>query len=134
MGTKKVVLALLSVVLLSTMKVMAQRIDLEIHVKGIEEAKGKVMIALGDLSDPQQLFTGIKEVTEPGELTFLLQGIPDGWETDLNVLHDLDGDTQLHINTNGIPTEPCATAKVKISADNPSVEITLMDVLKMIGG
>ena len=134
MGTKRFVLALLSVVLLSTIKVMGQRVDLEIHVKGIEEAKGKVMIALGDLSDPQQLFTGIKEVTEPGELTFLLQGIPDGWETDLNVLHDLDGDTQLHINANGIPTEPCAKAKVKVSAENPMVEITLMDVLKMIGG
>ena len=134
MGTKRFVLALLSVVLLSTIKVMGQRVDLEIHVKGIEEAKGKVMIALGDLSDPQQLFTGIKEVTEPGELTFLLQGVPDGWETELNVLHDLDGDTQLHINANGIPTEPCAKAKVKVSAENPMVEITLMNVLKMIGG
>lgn len=134
MGTKRFVLALLSVVLLSTIKVMGQRVDLEIHVKGIEEAKGKVMIALGDLNEPQKLFTGIKEVTETGELTFLLQGIPDSWETELNVLHDLDGDTQLHINANGIPTEPCATAKVKVSADNPSVEITLMNVLKMIGG
>ena len=134
MGTKRFVLALLSVVLLSTIKVMGQRVDLEIHVKGIEEAKGKVMIALGDLSNPQQLFTGIKEVTEPGELTFLLQGVPDGWETELNVLHDMDGDTQLHINANGIPTEPCAKAKVKVSAENPMVEITLMNVLKMIGG
>ena len=134
MGTKRVVLALLSVVLLSSMKVMAQRVDLEIHVKGIEEVKGKVMIALGDLNDPQQLFTGIKEVTETGELTFLMQGVPDGWETDLNVLQDLDGDTKLYINANGIPTEPCATTKVKVSADNPVVEITLMNVLKMIGG
>jgi len=116
------------------MKVMAQRVDLEIHVKGIEEVKGKVMIALGDLNDPQKLFTGIKEVTETGELTFLMQGVPDGWETDLNVLQDLDGDTKLYINANGIPTEPCATTKVKVSADNPVVEITLMNVLKMIGG
>ena len=134
MGTKRAVLALLSVVLLSSMKVMAQRVDLEIHVKGIEEVKGKVMIALGDLNDPQKLFTGIKEVTETGELTFLMQGVPDGWETDLNVLQDLDGDTKLYINANGIPTEPCATTKVKVSADNPVVEITLMNVLKMIGG
>jgi uncharacterized protein (DUF2141 family) len=134
MGTKRFVFALLSMVLLSSMNVMAQRVDLEIHVKGIEEAKGKVMIALGDLNEPQKLFTGIKEVTETGELTFLLQGVPDGWETELNVLHDLDGDTQLHINANGIPTEPCAKAKVEVSAENPVVEITLMDVLKMIGG
>lgn len=134
MGTKRFVFALFSMVLLSSMNVMAQRVDLEIHVKGIEEAKGKVMIALGDLNEPQKLFTGIKEVTETGELTFLLQGVPDGWETELNVLHDLDGDTQLHINANGIPTEPCAKAKVKVSAENPVVEITLMDVLKMIGG
>ena len=134
MGTKRIVLTLLSVVLLSSMKVMAQRVDLEIHVKGIEEVKGKVMIALGDLNDPQKLFTGIKEVTETGELTFLMQGVPDGWETDLNVLQDLDGDTHLFINANGIPTEPCATTKVKVSADNPVVEITLMNVLKMIGG
>jgi len=134
MGTKRIVLTLLSVVLLSSMKVMAQRVDLEIHVKGIEEVKGKVMIALGDLNDPQKLFTGIKEVTETGELTFLMQGVPDGWETDLNVLQDLDGDTKLYINANGIPTEPCATTKVKVSADNPVVEITLMNVLKMIGG
>ena len=134
MGTKRIILTLLSVVLLSSMKVMAQRVDLEIHVKGIEEVKGKVMIALGDLNDPQKLFTGIKEVTETGELTFLMQGVPDGWETDLNVLQDLDGDTKLYINANGIPTEPCATTKVKVSADNPVVEITLMNVLKMIGG
>lgn len=134
MGTKRIVLTLLSVVLLSSMKVMAQRVDLEIHVKGIEEVKGKVMIALGDLNEPQKLFTGIKEVTETGELTFLMLGVPDGWETDLNVLHDLDGDTKLYINANGIPTEPCATTKVKVSADNPVVEITLMNVLKMIGG
>lgn len=134
MGTKRIVLTLLSVVLLSSMKVMAQRVDLEIHVKGIEEVKGKVMIALGDLNDPQKLFTGIKEVTETGELTFLMQGVPDGWETDLNVLQDLDGDTKLYINANGIPTEPCATTKIKVSADNPVVEITLMNVLKMIGG
>jgi uncharacterized protein (DUF2141 family) len=134
MGTKRIVLTLLSVVLLSSMKVMAQRVDLEIHVKGIEEVKGKVMIALGDLNEPQKLFTGIKEVTETGELTFLMQGVPDGWETDLNVLQDLDGDTKLYINANGIPTEPCATTKVKVSADNPVVEITLMNVLKMIGG
>ena len=134
MRTKKFILALLSVVLLSSMNVMAQRVDLEIRVKGIEEVKGKVMIALGDLNEPQKLFTGIKEVTETGEMTFLMQGVPDGWETDLNVLHDLDGDTHLYINEQGIPTEPCATTKVKVSADNPVVEITLMNVLKMIGG
>ena len=134
MKTKKYVVALLSVLLLSSMQVMAQRVDVEIRVKGIEEAKGNVMIALGDLNDPQKLFTGIKEVKETGELTFLLQGVPDGWETDLNVLHDLDGDAKLFINANGMPTEPCATTKVKVSADNPVVEITLMDILKMIGG
>ena len=134
MKAKRMIITLVTTLLISVTNIMAQRVDVEVHVKGIEEVKGKVMIALGKLDEPEMMFTGIKEVTEPGELTFLLQGVPDGWETDLNVLHDLDGDTHLYINENGVPTEPCAAKKVKISAENPVVEITLMNVLKMIGG
>ena len=134
MKAKRLIMALVSTLLLSAATLHAQTVDVELHVKGIEQAKGNIMIALGNLEEPQKLFTGIKEVKEVGELVFIIQGVPDGWETDLNVLQDLDGDTQLHINANGVPTEPCATKKVTISAENPVVEITLMDVLKMIGG
>jgi len=134
MKAKGMIIALVSTLLISATNIMAQTVDLEVRVKGIEKAEGNIMIALGNLENPQQMFTGIKEVKETGELVFVLQGVPDGWETDLNVLQDLNGDTQLQINANGVPTEPCATTKVKVSADNPVVEITLMDVLKMIGG
>ena len=134
MKAKGMIIALVSTLLISATNIMAQTVDLEVRVKGIEKAEGNIMIALGNLENPQQMFTGIKEVKETGELVFVLQGVPDGWETDLNVLQDLNGDTQLQINANGVPTEPCATTKVKVSTDNPVVEITLMDVMKMIGG
>ena len=134
MKAKRMIIALVSMLLASAASLHAQTVDVELHVKGIEQVKGNIMIALGNLEEPQKMFTGIKEVKEVGELVFVLQGVPDGWETDLNVMQDLDGDTQLYINANGVPTEPCATKKVTISADNPVVEITLMDVQKMIGG
>lgn len=134
MKAKRMIITLVATLLMSATNIMAQKVDLEVRVKGIEKAEGSVMIALGNLEEPQKMFTGIKEVKETGELVFVLQGVPDGWETDLNVMQDLDGDAKLFINANGMPTEPCATMKVKVSADNPVVEITLMDILKMIGG
>ena len=134
MKAKRMIITLVATLLMSATNIMAQKVDLEVRVKGIEKAEGSVMIALGNLEEPQKMFTGIKEVKETGELVFVLQGVPDGWETDLNVMQDLDGDAKLFINANGMPTEPCATTKVKVSADNPVVEITLMDILKMIGG
>ena len=134
MRAKRTIITLVPMLLLSAASIYAQRVDVELHVKGIEEAKGKVMIALGDLNEPQKVFAGIKEVTETGELVFVIQGVPDEWKTDLNVFQDLDGDGKLFINPNGMPTEPCAAKKVTITADNPTVEITLMDIQKMFGG
>lgn len=104
----------------------AQTVDIEIHIKGIHEAKGMVLLALGNLDEPEKLFTGMKGVTETGELVYSLQGVPDGWETTLNVFQDLDGDAKLYVDSNGIPGEPCAAQTVTIKADHPVVEISLM--------
>lgn len=104
----------------------AQTVDIEIHIKGIHEAKGMVLLALGNLDEPEKLFTGMKGVTETGELVYSLQGVPDGWETTLNVFQDLDGDAKLYVDANGIPGEPCAAQTVTIKADHPVVEISLM--------
>lgn len=104
----------------------AQTVDIEIHIKGIHEAKGMVLLALGNLDEPEKLFTGMKGVTETGELVYSLQGVPDGWETTLNVFQDLDGDAKLYVDANGMPGEPCAAQNVTIKADHPVVEISLM--------
>lgn len=126
MKAKNTLFALILMLFFCGTYASAQTVDIEIHIKGIHEAKGMVLLALGNLDEPEKLFTGMKGVTETGELVYSLQGVPDGWETTLNVFQDLDGDAKLYVDANGMPGEPCAAQKVTIKADHPVVEIFLM--------
>lgn len=126
MKAKNTLIVLILMLFFSGTYASAQTVDIEIHIKGIHEAKGMVLLALGNLDEPEKLFTGMKGVTETGELVYSLQGVPDGWETTLNVFQDLDGDAKLYVDANGMPAEPCAVQAVTIKADHPVVEISLM--------
>ena len=126
MKAKNTLFALILMLFFCGTYASAQTVDIEIHIKGIHEAKGMVLLALGNLDEPEKLFTGMKGVTEKGELVYSLQGVPDGWETTLNVFQDLDGDAKLYVDANGMPGEPCAAQAVTIKADHPVVEISLM--------
>lgn len=133
MKAKRFTTALLSTILLSYASAMAQTIDVEVKVKGIEEAKGTVLIALGDMDKPDEMFTGLTEVKEKGEVTIVLHNVPVGLKTELNVFQDMNGNMELDTNALGMPTELCAKKNVTVKADKPVLEIKLLDIQGMLG-
>lgn len=133
MKTSKLLGLIFSIMMLTCSVVHAQTGDLTIVVKGIKEAKGKLMIAFGEQSRPKEMVYGILPITSKNDLTYALKELPVG-HSNLYVYQDLNENQQLDKDENQIPIEPCyRKEKITIKEGANSVEIRLINVREMMG-
>ncbi len=113
---------------LSGVACKAQKTDVTVTVKDIKEVKGKIMIAIGDISNPEKMIHDMIDVEEPGEVSCLLKDVPFG-KTNVYVFQDLNGNYNLDKNEKGIPIEPCFTKeKVMIKEGMKPVKAKLVNL------
>ena len=55
-----------------------QSADVTVVVKGVGEAKGKVMVAAGDKAKPQEMIGEMVAVTSTGDVVCVLKNVPVG--------------------------------------------------------
>lgn len=110
----------------------SQHADVTVAVKGIREAKGKILIAAGDKSKPQEMKYGMVDVTSTDDVVYVLKDVPVGKCT-LSLFQDMNGDYQLDMDENQIPVEPCYTKeKVDIKEGVNRIEIKLINVKELM--
>ena len=66
-----------------------QSADVTVVVKGVREAKGKVMVAAGDKAKPQEMIGEMVAVTLTGDVVCVLKNVPVG-KTNIYVYQDLN--------------------------------------------
>ena len=109
-----------------------QSADVTVVVKGVREAKGKVMVAAGDKAKPQEMIGEMVAVTSTGDVVCVLKNVPVG-KTNIYVYQDLNENFQLDMDEQHIPIEPCNTKeKVTIKDGENKFEIKLINVKEMM--
>lgn len=117
----------------TSMACSAQTTDVTVVVKGIKEVKGKIMIAVGDKSKPQEMKYDMVEVTSKDNIVCTLKDVPVGAHT-LYVYQDLNDNYQLDMDEEKIPVEPCCTKeKVTVKEGENKIEVKLMNIKEMMG-
>ena len=117
----------------TSMTCMAQTAELTVVIKGIKEAKGKIMIACGEAEKPQEMINDMIPVVDTDDMVCLLKNIPTG-KTNLYIFQDINENFQLDKDENQIPIEPCYTKeKITIKEGENKVEIKLINVKEMMG-
>ena len=112
----------------------AQTAELTVVVKGIKEAKGNIMIAAGDRTNPQEMISDMIKVVNADDIMCVLKDIPVG-KTNLYVFQDINGNFQLDTDEKRIPIEPSYTKeKITIKEGENRVEVKLLNVKEMMGG
>ncbi len=89
----------------------AQNNRLKVKISGIREAKGTIMVALGDYADPAKMAVAMVPANE-GTVECVLTGNID-LDARLHVFHDENGNFNLDMNEMGVPTEGCASVPVE---------------------
>jgi len=79
-----------------------QSADVTVVVKGVREAKGKVMVAAGDKAKPQEMIGEMVAVTSTGDVVCVLKNVPVG-KTNIYVYQDLNENFQLDMDEQHIP-------------------------------
>lgn len=97
---------LYSFLLISGNYAMAQTAELIIEVKDIKEVKGKILVAVKDSKDPQNMIYDMAAVEQKGSITITLKNIPVG-KVDVSLFQDLNENFKLDMNEQNIPIEPC---------------------------
>ncbi|MDR0574046.1 MAG: DUF2141 domain-containing protein [Tannerella sp.] len=111
----------------------AQTADVTVIVSGIKEAKGKLMIAAGDRSNPQGMKYDMAEVVSTDPVVRVLKDVPVGI-CNLYVYQDLNDNFRLDMDERNIPEEPCYTKeKMKVKEGGTKIEIKLLNVKEMMG-
>jgi uncharacterized protein (DUF2141 family) len=111
----------------------AQKETVTIVVKGIKEAKGKLMVAFGDKSHPKEMIYSMIPVSSKEAVVCVLKDVPVGIG-DLSVYQDVNENLQLDKDENQIPVEPCYTKpKITIKEGDNKIEIKLINVKEMMG-
>jgi uncharacterized protein (DUF2141 family) len=86
----------------------AQAADVEITIRNVHGAAGRIMVALyadeGAYKAERQTMGSMLPAT-PGEVKAVFVGLPEG-RYGIAVFHDIDGDEKLNTNLLGYPTEP----------------------------
>jgi uncharacterized protein (DUF2141 family) len=82
--------------------------DVEITIRNVRSAEGRIMVALyadDDAYAAQRQTLGSMLPARTGEVRAVFAGLPDG-RYGIAVFHDIDGDEKLGANLLGYPTEP----------------------------
>lgn len=102
---------------------MAQTIDLNVTIKGIQGTNGNIMIGVGDAKNPQMMKGEIVKIT--GETaTTQIKEVPTGKVT-LYIYHDENVNYQLDRDESGNPKEGCAISHTVVDEQKNAVEVTL---------
>lgn len=112
---------------------MAQTTELTIEVKGIEEVKGKILVAVKDCEDPQKMIYDMVAVEQKGSVVITLKDVPVG-KVDISLFQDLNENFKLDMDEGNIPIEPCYTKeKVNIKKDGKNrLVVKLINVKEMM--
>ena len=117
----------------ASMTSVAQTSELIVVIKGIKEAKGKLMIAAGDMTNPQEMISDMIDVVDTKNATCVLENVPVG-KVNLYVYQDLNENFQLDMDEKKIPVEPCYSKdKITIKEGENKVEVKLINVKEMMG-
>ncbi|MDP4203265.1 MAG: DUF2141 domain-containing protein [Bacteroidota bacterium] len=133
MKTLKRLGAAMAICMLAGCMCYAQKGTLIVSVKGIKEAKGNLMVAFGDQSNPKQIVYSMVPVTSTNAVTCTLKDVPTG-SGGLYVYQDVNDNHQLDKDETQIPVEPCyQKERVTIKEGENKIEIKLIDVKEMMG-
>jgi uncharacterized protein (DUF2141 family) len=94
--------------LISIPAVPAMAADVEITIRHVGSAAGRIMVALyadEDAYKAERRTMGSMLPATPGEVKAVFVGLPEG-RYGIAVFHDIDGDEKLNTNLLGYPTEP----------------------------
>ena len=106
--------------------------DVTVVINGIKEAKGKVMVAAGDQSNPTGMKYNMVEVTSKENIVCILKDVPAGI-CGLYVYQDINDNFQLDKDENQIPVEPCYfKEKITVKKGGVKIELKLMNVKEMM--
>ncbi|MCE2615908.1 MAG: DUF2141 domain-containing protein [Phocaeicola sp.] len=129
----KKLIRLFTVVLLSACThTMAQTTDVKVCVKGIKEAKGKVLVAIVTSDEPAKTFTGFAEVTDINDVSCIIKDVPTNKKITISAFQDMNDDFKLNLNENNIPIEPCNKQETKIKEGQTNLNIKLLNILSMM--
>ena len=106
MKTLRIVCVVVTLCLFAGFFCKAQTVDVTIVVDGIKEAKGKLMIAMGEQSNPQEMKYDMIDVASTEKVVCVLKDVPVG-KCGLYVFQDINDNYQLDKDENQIPVEPC---------------------------
>jgi uncharacterized protein (DUF2141 family) len=102
-------------------------------LKGIKEAKGKIMVAFGDKTHPGEMRYTMTPVTSKENVICVLRNVPLGIG-DLSVYQDVNDNAQLDKDENQTPIEPCyMKEKIAVKEGENNIEIKLMNIKEMMG-
>ncbi len=117
--------------LLSSESLMAQSTSLIMEIKGIEEVKGTILVALSSREERQPVAYGKLEVTGK-KVVYTMENIPVG-KVDISVFQDLNGNLQLDMDKDHIPVEPCYRKQgIKIDEGVNQITIKLVNVKEIL--
>lgn len=119
--------------LASGMNVSAQTGELTVIIRGVKEAKGRILISAGDRSNPGEMISTMVAITNKDSIVCVLKNVPPG-KVGLYAFQDLNENYKLDMDERQIPIEPCySKEKVSVGAGENRIEIRLIDVKEMMG-
>lgn len=124
---------ILSISIMGSISAIAQTAELTIEVKGIKEAKGKILIALKDSKDPQKNIFEMVDIKNEGSVICNLKNVPVG-KVDISIFQDVNENYKLEMDENNIPLELCyKNEKLKITEGENKLVAKLINVKEMMG-
>jgi len=87
---------------------IASAADLELEIRGVEEGKGRLMVALfeGEAAfRADDRFQAITLKARPGSMRVVFADLPEG-QYSVSAFHDANDDGELNTNLLGVPAEP----------------------------
>lgn len=118
--------------IMSSLGVMGQTTELTIEIKGIKEARGKILVLVKDCEDPKKEIYDMAEVKQAGSLILTLKEIPVG-KVDVSLFQDLNDNFKLDMDEENIPIEPVySKEKLKIKEGGNKLVVKLINVKEMM--
>jgi|AGTN01.2.fsa_nt_gi Uncharacterized protein conserved in bacteria len=132
MKTLKNLVVTVTVCLLIGAVCKAQNANITVEVKGIKDAKGRIMVAFGEQSKPNEMVFDMTPVSKTEKVVCVLKNVPVG-TGNLYVYQDLNDNYQLDKDEDQIPVEPCYTReKVNITEGENKIKVKLINVKEMM--
>lgn len=108
-----------------------EKAEVTLIVKGMKEAKGSILFAVGNQADPKSMQTGMETVRSTDSVVCVLKDISIG-ETGVYVFQDMNNNFTLDMENN-VPVEPCQNKNnVVLIAGKNTIEINLVDVREIM--